>query len=166
MPSTARSSPSPSPDSETSSSVAPNFTLADADITTMPKPFRNPAYKHPARRIKNLKQLVSDEQKRIDQLFEAQRARDRGEDKAGAHGAVPGAGKNLFDLPNYMSVEAPPSVMPRKWYCDVTGLAGNYRMPGNGMRYYNKEVYDVIRHLPAGVDQQYLQIRSANIVLK
>lgn len=113
-----------------------------------PKPFRNPSHKTPTRRIKNSKQIVSDEIKRIQSLPDEART------------------AALVDTPTYMNVEAPPSVVPRKWWCDITGLKAPYRMPGNGMRYHNKEIYEVIKHLPPGVDQQYLQLRSANVVLR
>ncbi|KAK9380971.1 uncharacterized protein V2V93DRAFT_370050 [Kockiozyma suomiensis] len=130
------------------SSGSAQFTLFDADITMAPKPFRNPSHKTPTRRIKNSKQIVSDEIKRIQSLPDEART------------------AALVDTPTYMNVEAPPSVVPRKWWCDITGLKAPYRMPGNGMRYHNKEIYEVIKHLPPGVDQQYLQLRSANVVLR
>ncbi|KAK9456958.1 hypothetical protein V1511DRAFT_457088 [Dipodascopsis uninucleata] len=120
----------------------PPFTLFDADIMPVPKPFRNPRAKAPTKRVKNAKQVIADESKRL----------------ANAQPSV--------DLPTYTNVEAPPSVLPRKWWCDITGLVAPYRMPSNGMRYHNKEIYDAIKNLPPGVDQQYLQLRSANIVLK
>ncbi|KAK9448638.1 uncharacterized protein V1518DRAFT_417796 [Limtongia smithiae] len=123
----------------------PPFTLFAADITPIVKPFRAATLRaRAARRIKNAKQIISDENKRLASL------------------AVP----RPVDMPTYMSVEAPPSVLPRKWWCDITGLKAPYKMPGNGMRYHDREVYEVIKHLPPGVDQQYLQLRSANVVLK
>ncbi|KAK9253508.1 hypothetical protein V1507DRAFT_404107 [Lipomyces tetrasporus] len=114
------------------------------DLTTAPKPFRNPQAKPPSRRVKNAKQIISDEAKRLTSID----------------------GPGAVDQPTYINVEAPPSILPRKWWCDVTGLRAPYRMPGSGMRYHNKEVYEVIKQLPPGVDQQYLQLRSANVVLK
>ncbi|KAK7206353.1 hypothetical protein BZA70DRAFT_132717 [Myxozyma melibiosi] len=131
-----------------SNTAAPAFSLFDADITSAPKPFRKPGHKTPSRRIKNAKQIAADEMKRIQSLPDESRS------------------AALMDTPTYLNVEAPPSVMPRKWWCDITGLKASYRMPNNGMRYHNKEIYEVIKHLPPGVDQQYLQLRSANVVLR
>ncbi|KAK9234379.1 hypothetical protein V1525DRAFT_413265 [Lipomyces kononenkoae] len=125
-------------------SAPPPFTLFDADLTTARKPFRNPNAKPPSRRVKNAKQIISDESKRLSSI----------------------TGPGVIDKPTFINVEAPPSVLPRKWWCDITGLRAPYRMPGSGMRYHNKELYEVIKHLPPGVDQQYLQLRSANVVLK
>ncbi|KAK9467757.1 hypothetical protein V1512DRAFT_259987 [Lipomyces arxii] len=119
------------------------FSLYEADITTAPKPFRNPRAKPPSKRIKNAKQVATDEAKRL--------------------AVLP---NKAVDLPTYINVEAPPSVLPRKFWCDVTGLSAPYKMPGTGLRYHSKDVYEAIKQLPPGVDQQYLQLRSANVILK
>lgn len=72
-----------------------------------------------------------------------------------------------FDTPTYSSVGAPPSLKPQKHYCDITGLPGKYKNPSNGLRFYNVEIYqEVIRNMPAGVDQEYLGLRGANVILK
>lgn len=72
-----------------------------------------------------------------------------------------------FDTPTYTSITAPPSLLPRKHYCDITGLPSNYKSPSNQLRFYNSEIYqEVIKNLAPGVDQEYLQLRGANVVLK
>ena len=43
------------------------------------------------------------------------------------------------------TVEAPPSLMPRKKYCDVTGLKGLYTDPKSRLFYHSKEVYEIIK---------------------
>lgn len=95
------------------------------------------------KRVKPLKQLLVDEQKILLQS------------KAGDLNSV-----------NYFTMQAPPSIKPTKKYCDITGLKGNYRSPNNNLRYHNKEVFSVVKNLGSGVDQQYLELRNANVVLK
>ena len=43
------------------------------------------------------------------------------------------------------SVEAPPSILPAKKYCDVTGLEAPYTDPKSMLRYHNAEIYELIR---------------------
>ncbi|KAL3228513.1 Chromatin-remodeling complex subunit IES6 [Nakaseomyces bracarensis] len=98
-------------------------------------------------RHKSAKQLLSDEQKRINAVLSAETA----------------------PKPNvtYFSVEAPPSLRPARKYCDVTGLRANYTSPTNNLRYHSAEIYQlVVKPMPAGVDQEYLKLRGANFVLK
>ncbi|MCP8715949.1 MAG: hypothetical protein M5E90_00860 [Asgard group archaeon] len=128
-----------------------NTTLMDRlheilEITTKEHSFKkNPNRKTaPNRRYKPSRQLISDEVKYLQ------------------------AKTNLkFDTPTYTSVTAPPSLLPRKNYCDITGLPSNYKSPSNQLRFYNSEIYqEVVKNLPPGVDQEYLQLRGANVVLK
>lgn len=65
------------------------------------------------------------------------------------------------------SVEAPPSLLPRKKYCDVTGLKGNYTDPKSRLHYHSAEVYGIIKgfvRLPTnqgpGADNAYLALRG------
>ncbi|EGV63185.1 chromatin-remodeling complex subunit ies6 [Yamadazyma tenuis] len=72
-----------------------------------------------------------------------------------------------FDTPTLTSITAPPTLKPSKKYCDITGLEGKYRSPSNNLRFYNVEIYqEVIRHMPPGLDQEYLSLRGANVILK
>ena len=72
-----------------------------------------------------------------------------------------------FDTPTYSSINAPPSLKPQKHYCDITGLPGKYKSPANSLRFYDVEIYqEVIRNMPPGVDQEYLELRGANVILK
>lgn len=97
-------------------------------------------------RHKSCKQLLSDEQKRIN-------------NECLNNGKVPKV--------TYFNVEAPPSLKPAKKYCDITGLKANYRSPTNNIRYHNAEIYQlVVKPMAAGVDQEYLKLRGANFVLK
>lgn len=43
------------------------------------------------------------------------------------------------------SVEAPPSLLPAKKYCDITGLAAPYTDPKSRLRYHSAEIYELVR---------------------
>lgn len=45
------------------------------------------------------------------------------------------------------SIEAPPSVLPLRHYCDITGLEAPYTDPATGLRYHDKSIYQVIKSL-------------------
>ncbi|OAV99213.1 hypothetical protein PTTG_25485 [Puccinia triticina 1-1 BBBD Race 1] len=66
----------------------------------------------------------------------------------------------------YMMIEAPPSVIPPKKYCDITGLEAPYIDPKSRLRYHNAEVYELIRTFGPGLDQSYLSLRGAHITLR
>lgn len=101
------------------------------------------SWKKPSRRHKATRQLLTDEWKRL--------TNDSAE-------------KNRL---SYFNVEAPPSIYPAKKYCDITGLKARYKAPGNGLRFANSEVYSlVIKPMAPGIDQEYLKLRGANVVLK
>lgn len=119
--------------------------------------FKPAHYKKPARRHKSARQLVSDENKRINALLS----------KANKTTDVSPAAKRLVPKATYFSVEAPPSIRPAKKYCDVTGLKGIYKSPTNNIRYHNAEIYQlIVKPMAPGVDQEYLKLRGANFVLK
>ncbi|AEO66932.1 062f7ef2-852e-4b0a-b5cc-a4a27a833703 [Thermothielavioides terrestris] len=66
----------------------------------------------------------------------------------------------------YTNIESAPSLAPLKHYCDVTGLPAPYLDPKTRMRYHNREVFAMIRSLPQGVAEQFLEARGAHTVLK
>lgn len=114
-------------------------------VTTKEHSFKqNPARpKVINRRYKTGKQLISDETKYLQ------------------------AKKLAIDTPTYLSVQAPPSLKPQKHYCDITGLEGKYKSPANALRFHNVEIYqEVIKNMAPGMDQEYLSLRGANVVLK
>lgn len=45
------------------------------------------------------------------------------------------------------SIEAPPSLIPQRHYCDITGLEAPYTDPATGLRYHDKSVYELIKGL-------------------
>lgn len=68
----------------------------------------------------------------------------------------------------YTNIESAPSLHPanQKRYCDITGLPSKYTDPKTKLRYYDKEIFAVVRTLPQGAPDQYLAARGANVVLK
>lgn len=116
--------------------------IADADISRTPRYFKKPSWRTPTRRHKPAKTILADEQRRIAAL------------------------ESSAQFVSYASLDAPPSLKPRKWWCDITGLEGRYKSVRNGLRYHNVEVFGVIQSLSQGVDQQYLELRNANVVLR
>ncbi|KAG8166782.1 hypothetical protein KVR01_002471 [Diaporthe batatas] len=66
----------------------------------------------------------------------------------------------------YTNIESAPSLAPQKRYCDVTGLPAPYQDPKTRLRYHDKEVFAMIRGLPQGYAEQYLEARGAHTVLK
>ncbi|EGS21409.1 uncharacterized protein CTHT_0032670 [Thermochaetoides thermophila DSM 1495] len=66
----------------------------------------------------------------------------------------------------YTNIESAPSLAPMKHYCDVTGLPAPYLDPKTRLRYHNKEIFAMIRNLPQGMGEQFLEARGAHTVLK
>lgn len=68
----------------------------------------------------------------------------------------------------YTNIESAPSLNPaqQRPYCDITGLPAAYTDPKTRLRYHDKEVFGVIRSLPQGVPDSYLEARGAHVVLK
>ncbi|KAJ3729146.1 YL1 nuclear protein C-terminal domain-containing protein [Lentinula guzmanii] len=52
-----------------------------------------------------------------------------------------------------LSIEAPPSVLPQKHYCDITGLEAPYTDPVTGLRYHDKDVYALIKEMASSISQ-------------
>lgn len=77
--------------------------------------------------------------------------------------AVGGAGAPSA---TYTNIESAPSLAPQRRYCDVTGLPAPYQDPKTRLRYHNAEVFGLIRALPQGYAEQYLEARGAHTVLK
>ncbi|KAL9604386.1 MAG: hypothetical protein Q9219_000574 [cf. Caloplaca sp. 3 TL-2023] len=71
-------------------------------------------------------------------------------------------------MATYTNIESAPSLHPahQKHYCDITGLPAPYTDPKSRLRYHNKEIFEVVRSLPQGVAEQYLEARGAHVILK
>ena len=46
-----------------------------------------------------------------------------------------------IDVPTYTGIEAPPSLLPAKKYCDLTGLEAKYTDPKTRLRYFSGHEY-------------------------
>lgn len=77
---------------------------------------------------------------------------------AGGLGAAPTA--------TYTNIESAPSLAHSKRYCDITGLPAPYLDPKTRLRYHNREVFGLIRTMPQGAPEMYLEARGAHTVLK
>ncbi|KAI0725299.1 hypothetical protein C8Q72DRAFT_853139 [Fomitopsis betulina] len=129
-----------------------------------PRPFKNPEYtKNNNRRTKNLKAVLAQERER--ERVEREQRRNQREEQMDVDGAeqthLPDE-----DMPTYSSIEAPPSVLPQRRYCDITGLEGPYTDPATGLRYHDKSVYDVIRGLGTTAAKDYLAARGVNPIVR
>ncbi|KAF2147738.1 hypothetical protein K461DRAFT_283333 [Myriangium duriaei CBS 260.36] len=168
--------------------------LDQLDMFKITKRFRNPSWRPPQRRNKNLKQILSEASRREASLLNtqtnsgtatpgsdtdtrglssnpAQGSRDLQRavlEKAAGQSSTLGAPAWVQAAPSYTwtSIAAAPSFKPKRKYCDVTGLPAAYADPKTGLRYANKEVYGVVRTLGTGSVQEYLAARGANTVLK
>ncbi|KAK6910191.1 hypothetical protein I203_104223 [Kwoniella mangroviensis CBS 8507] len=70
------------------------------------------------------------------------------------------------EIITYHTPTAPPSLLPPKKYCDITGLHANYTDPRTKLRYKGLDVWHVVRGLGPGGDQAYLSLRGAQTSLK
>jgi len=76
------------------------------------------------------------------------------------------AASNIEELPTYTTIEAPPSVIPHKHLCDITGLEAPYTDPTTGLRYHDKNVYEIVKGLSASIAKDYLSARGVNSIVK
>ncbi|KAF7800152.1 hypothetical protein EIP86_011398 [Pleurotus ostreatoroseus] len=163
---------------ESEPSTPPVPTLAEQlSYVHYARPFKNPHYtKNANRRTKNLKTVLTQERERerVERERRRQEREERmdvdgeapGEDKGVREGEVASDGVNEEDLPTYSSIEAPPSVLPQRKYCDITGLEGPYTDPATGLRYHDKSIYDILKSLSASAAKDYLSARGVNPIVK
>lgn len=149
-----------------------------------PRPFKNPNYtKNLNRRTKNLKTVLTQERER-ERAERERRRQEKEEQERIADDAMdvdiadnPNKEKNSGssvsrlvvldeDIPTYTSIEAPPSLLPPRHYCDITGLEAPYTDPRTGLRYHDKSVYELIKGLSPSVAKDYLAARGVNPVVK
>lgn len=146
-----------------------------------PRPFKNPNYtKNLNRRTKNLKTVLTQEREReraererrrlekeeqerkADDAMDVDTTNNANEEKTStSHSVVLDE-----DIPTYTSIEAPPSLLPPRHYCDITGLEAPYTDPRTGLRYHDKSVYELIKGLSPSVAKDYLAARGVNPVVK
>ncbi|KAI0683165.1 hypothetical protein BC835DRAFT_773010 [Cytidiella melzeri] len=130
-----------------------------------PRPFKNPNYtKNVNRRSKNLKAVLTQERER--ERVERERRRQEREQKMEVDGQAAADDTAEEDLPTYSSIESPPSFLPQRKYCDITGLEGPYTDPATGLRYHDKSIYELIKGLSGSAAKDYLSARGVNPIVK
>lgn len=68
--------------------------------------------------------------------------------------------------PTYLNIDAPPSMLPTKKYCDLTGLPAKYTDPITKLRYVSKEAFRKARKLHDHKVEEFLSLRHAQIRIK
>ncbi|KAF6221742.1 hypothetical protein HO133_001710 [Letharia lupina] len=153
--------------------------LDQLDLTLKPRPFRNSQWKPSQRRNKNIKQIVAEAARKEASVMATHDNSGSSTPNlqssaidTGAATPVPLYGtfthSNISQAAQNLSTMSAPSLHPahQKHYCDITGLPAPYTDPKSRLRYHNKEVFDVVRHLPQGAAERYLEARGAHVVLK
>ncbi|GAA5939008.1 Ies6p [Sporobolomyces koalae] len=156
------------------------------------KPFKNPHYDRKTtgaigtKRNRSLKQILVLERERIDKVLELKKLSVLNEEPDSSMQVdQPVGGTETEELNtrkrkereeelmqvfsqviSYTSVEAPPSLMPPKKYCDVTGLEAKYVDPKSTLRYHNPEIYELVKTFQPAVIQAYLGVRGQGVVLR
>ncbi|KAK4051097.1 chromatin-remodeling complex subunit ies6 [Microbotryomycetes sp. JL221] len=135
------------------------FTADQVSFTMKPKPFKQTSYFESKRttttnkRTKNLKQVLLIERERVETKLQQQKLENNQ--------------TNYQDqVVSFMTVDAAPSVIPPKKYCDITGLEAHYVDPKSNLRYHNSEIYQLIKTFQPGVSQAYLSLRGQAVVLR
>ena len=159
----------PSPSASRTSTPTTTVNLEALDfghpIPIPPRPFKSPPTKpRTSRRNKNLKQILQDEQKALAaQVTDTADSTNGGANKASVRGR---SGRTLrVEGLQWSDIDAPPSLLPQKKYCDITGLEGKYTDPKTKLRFHNSEVYAVIQTLPASTDQEVSRINQTDILI-
>lgn len=68
--------------------------------------------------------------------------------------------------PTYVNIDAPPSMIPSKKYCDITGLPSKYMDPITKIRYVSKEAFRIARNLQDHKVEEFLSLRHAQVRIK
>lgn len=157
----------------TASDESNHMALLDKlDMQKIHKPFRNPRWKPPQRRNKTVKQIVSEAQRKEQQLLQqsVQATRNNSASATPQPESTNPEPQPVQQLVTpsytYTSIQAAPSFKPKLKYCDITGLPAPYSDPKTGLRYHNTEVYAGIKGLSTAQVQEYLAARGAHTVLK
>ncbi|GAA5915167.1 hypothetical protein JCM6882_001127 [Rhodosporidiobolus microsporus] len=159
----------------------------DFNYANDPRPFKNPYYTRGtttvgARKNKSLKQIMTLERERINRILDERKeaAFAQVDEEIGVETEEESEEKKeqrrqrrevafqrvMEDVVSYATIEAPPSLLPQKRYCDVTGLEAKYTDPKSTLRYHNPEVYDVLKTFQPAMIQAYLAVRGMGVVLR
>jgi INO80 complex subunit C len=69
-------------------------------------------------------------------------------------------------LPSFANIDAPPSTLPSKKYCDITGLPAKYTDPKTKVRFAGTAAFLFERMLPEHKVEEFLALRSAQTRIK
>nr|GAT52008.1 predicted protein [Mycena chlorophos] len=132
-----------------------------------PRPFKNPDYlKKGSKRSKHIKAVLTQERER-ERVERERRQQERIESGMEVDGeTTPAVGEDEEDFPTYTSIEAPPSLLPQRHYCDITGLEAPYTDPATRLRYHDKSIYELIKGLSPAAVKDYLAARGVNSIVK
>lgn len=161
------------------------------DMFRVHKPFRNPNWKPPQRRNKNVKQIIAEAQRKEASVMATQNNSGTSTPVItgpatpanGSSSNIAQAAQNLSTMVlekngraaaamaagpavTYTNIEAPPSLQVKRKYCDITGLPAAYTDPKTRLRYHNAEIFGNIRTMGQGVTESFLAARGAHTVLK
>src|SRR5208282_4077105 len=131
--------PSPSVSGTSTPTPAVNLEALDFGHPTPihPRPFKSaPTKPRTSRRNKNLKQILQEEQKALAALAAetTDSTTNGGANKASVRGR---SGRTLrVEGLQWSDIDAPPSLLPQKKYCDITGLEGKYTDPKTKLRFH------------------------------
>ena len=168
--------------------------LDQLDLISKPRPFRNAKWKPSQRRNKNIKQIVAEASRKEASVMATQNNSGSSTPNLQStgsttpmpmtgHSTISQAAQNLSTMvlernlqismssgpvATYTNIESAPSLHPahQRRYCDITGLPAPYTDPKSRLRYHNKEIFEIVRHLPQGQGERYLEARGAHVVLK
>lgn len=164
--------------------------LATLDLAALPRPFRSTRWKPSARRNRNVRQMVAEEERREAAAVaaangEGGKRKDGDADGDAADGDAMDvdaddnepAKPTKYQPPQrqvvpisltYTNIAAAPSLRPAgaPRYCDITGLIAPYTDPKTRLHYHDREVFRVVRTLDQGAVEAYLEARGAGVVLK
>jgi INO80 complex subunit C len=63
--------------------------------------------------------------------------------------------------PTFVNIDAPPSMLPAKKYCDITGLPAKYTDPKTKLRFATADALRIARRLPDHKAEEFLALRQA-----
>jgi INO80 complex subunit C len=149
----------PSPSASGASTPSPSLPLESLDFghptPHAARPFKHhrPSKPRNPRRNKTLKQILLDEQKALAAALAASDPTLAAAETKSAKSRATQQKLRAEGL-QWSDIDAPPSLLPQKKFCDITGLEGRYTDPKSKLRFYNSEVYAVIQTLPPSIDQE------------
>ncbi|KAF9488793.1 hypothetical protein BDN71DRAFT_407257 [Pleurotus eryngii] len=159
----------PAPALSSDGSATPHIPSLSEQLSYLhnPRPFKNPNYtKNTNRRTKNLKAVLGQEKERERAERERRRQQKLNSMEVDEGAEHKDSSVEEEDLPTYSSIEAPPSFLPQRRYCDITGLEAPYTDPATGLRYHDKSVYELIKSLSTSSAKDYLSARGVNSIVK